>query len=108
MSVEVRPAERELFVAAMEPVLPASLSAFGGMPRENEYLVVFNRGDRADGGAFASSYSMLLKGHINEASSVIWGHGVAHELIHFWNGHSMVPASMDQEWLKEGFTSRRQ
>jgi predicted metalloprotease with PDZ domain len=96
--------QRELFVAAMEPVLPASLSAFGGMPRENEYLVVFNRGDRADGGAFASSYSMLLKGHINEASSVIWGHGVAHELIHFWNGHSMVPASMDQEWLKEGFT----
>lgn len=96
--------QRQLFVDAMEPVLPAAKAAFGGMPRESNYLVVFNRGDRADGGAFAASYSMLLAGTVNEASGVIWGHGVAHEVIHFWNGHSFRPASLDEEWLKEGLT----
>jgi predicted metalloprotease with PDZ domain len=88
----------------MAPVLPAAKSAFGGMPKENDYLVVFNRGSRSDGGAFAASYSMLIKGKVNQSSSVIWGHGVAHEVVHFWNGHSMKPASQDEEWLKEGFT----
>ncbi len=95
---------RELFVEAMKPVLPAAKAAFGGMPNETNYLVVFNRGNRADGGAFLASYSMLLKGAVNEASSVIWGHGVAHEVIHFWNGHALTPVSQDEEWLKEGFT----
>jgi len=96
--------KRQHFVDAMAPILPMSQAAFGGMPNENNYLVVFNRGDRADGGAFNSSYSMLLKGAVNESSSVIWGHGVAHELIHFWNGHAMAPQSQDEEWFKEGFT----
>jgi predicted metalloprotease with PDZ domain len=96
--------QRQLFVDAMEPVLPAARQMFGGMPRENRYLVVFNRGNRSDGGAFAASYSMLIKGTVNESSSVIWGHGIAHEVIHFWNGHTITPASYHEEWLKEGFT----
>ena len=96
--------KRQLFVDAMQPVLPAVRGVFGGMPAESDYLVVFNLGDRADGGAFAASYSMLLTGKVNESSGVIWGHGVAHEVIHFWNGHTVVPASQDEEWFKEGFT----
>jgi len=97
--------QRQLFVDAMEPILPAAKATFGGMPDQNQYLVVFNqKNDQVDGGAFAASYSMLLKGKINEASSVVWGHLVAHELIHFWNGHTFAPVNQDEEWLKEGFT----
>jgi len=96
--------KRDLFVKAMEPILERSVEMFGGMPLENRYLVVVNPGNRNDGGAFASSYSLLIDGVVNESSSVVWGHGMAHEVIHFWNGHSLRPKSQQEEWFKEGFT----
>ncbi|MEZ4647665.1 MAG: hypothetical protein R3E97_02570 [Candidatus Eisenbacteria bacterium] len=95
----------DLFVEAMRPILPGAKAIFGGMPRANRYLVVLSPSERADGGAFADSYSMLLQGTVNEGSSVVWAHGIAHELLHFWNGHTLVPSTpTDEEWFKEGFT----
>ena len=48
---------------------------------------------------------MLISGEVNKESSAVWGHGIAHELMHFWNGHTLVPANnSDEEWFKEGFT----
>lgn len=35
---------------------------------------------------------------------MIWGHGIAHEVIHSWNGHGFARTSQDEEWLKEGLT----
>ncbi|MCZ6767185.1 MAG: hypothetical protein O7D32_09675 [bacterium] len=94
-----------LFVEAMAPLLPAYVEMFGGMPSESRYLVVINPGNRSDGGAFPGSYSMLIRGEVNRTSSAVWGHGIAHELLHFWNGHTIAPASSsDEEWFKEGFT----
>lgn len=98
-------AKKQLFVDAMTPLLPAYVEMFGGMPSASRYLVVINHGNRSDGGAFPGSYSMLIKGDVNQASSVVWGHGIAHELLHFWNGHTIKPESVqDEEWFKEGFT----
>jgi len=96
--------KRDLFVGAMAPVLPAARSIFGGMPLKNRYLAVISRSNRSDGGAFSDSYSMLIKGEVDPTSSVMWAHGIAHELVHFWNGHSMAPTSQLEEWFKEGFT----
>ena len=98
-------AKKQLFVDAMAPLLPAYVETFGGMPKASRYLVVINAGDRSDGGAFPGSYSMLIKGEVNRGSSMVWGHGIAHELLHFWNGHTLFPAHRsDEEWFKEGFT----
>ena len=96
--------KRDLVVATMEPVLPAARRMFGGMPLKNRYLAVISQSDRSDGGAFSDSYSMLIKGEADETSAVVWGHGITHELVHFWNGHSMAPTSQLEEWFKEGFT----
>ena len=97
--------KKALFVDAMRPILPEAKNIFGGMPKANRYLVVLSPSERTDGGAFANSYSMLLQGTVNQASSVVWAHGIAHELLHFWNGHTLVPATpTDEEWFKEGFT----
>lgn len=96
--------KKDLFVKAMKPILKRSVELFGGMPLESRYLVIVNPGDRNDGGAFTSSYSLLINGVVNESSSVIWGHGMAHEVIHFWNGHSLRPKNNQEEWFKEGFT----
>jgi predicted metalloprotease with PDZ domain len=93
----------DLFAETMRPVLPAYVETFGGLPNDTRYLVVLHEDVKSDGGAFPGSYSMLLAGEVNEASRVIWGHGIAHELLHFWNGHTIRPASQE-EWFKEGFT----
>jgi len=97
--------KRSMFVNAMKPVLPAYVEMFGGMPLATRYLVVINSSERSDGGAFLGSYSLLIQGEVNSASQAIWGHGIAHELAHFWNGHAIAPASeSEEEWFKEGFT----
>jgi len=94
----------DLFAATMRPVLPRAKALFGGMPDQSRYLVVINRHGRADGGAYSQSYSLLVEGTVNEASSVVWGHGIVHELLHFWNGHTLKIAGTDEEWFKEGVT----
>ena len=97
--------KKQLFVEAMAPLLPAYVEMFGGMPLASRYLVVINSWDRSDGGAFLGSYSMLIRGEVSRGSAVVWGHGIAHELAHFWNGHAIAPLSeSEEEWFKEGFT----
>ncbi len=96
---------KDMFVDSMTPLLPAYVEMFGGMPSGSRYLAVINPGSRSDGGAFPGSYSMLISGEVNETSSAVWGHGIAHELMHFWNAHTLKPANpSDEEWFKEGFT----
>lgn len=97
-------AERDLFVETMRPVLARAQTIFGGMPARNRYLVVANRYPRTDGGAYSGSYSILLDGPVDDASSVIWGHLIVHEVLHFWNGITLQPVSSREEWFKEGIT----
>lgn len=94
----------DLFAETMRPVLPRAKEIFGGMPNESRYLVVINRHPRTNGGAFSQSYSMLIEGPVNEASAVLWGHGIVHEVLHFWNGHTLLIAGYEEEWFKEGIT----
>ena len=96
---------KQMFVDAMTPLLPAYVEMYGGLPEATRYLAVINPSNRSDGGAFPGSYSMLISGELNQASSAVWGHGIAHELMHFWNGHTLRPETpSDEEWFKEGFT----
>lgn len=96
--------QRDLFIRSFAPILPAARDVFGGMPRKSRYLVVINPGSRTDGGAYLGSYSMLILGEVDEGTSVAWGHGIAHETLHFWNGISLTAASTESEWFKEGGT----
>ncbi len=93
------------FVDVMRAVLPAYQKTFHGLPNATRFLVVINPSSRADGGAFNDSYSMLIRGRVNAGSRAVWGHGIAHEVLHFWNGHTLTPKDHTQEeWFKEGFT----
>ncbi len=77
---------------------------FGGAPLARRYLVVIGEGASGDGGAFAGSFSQLIPGDATPENRVVWGHTMAHELLHFWNGLSLVPADFHEEWFKEGVT----
>jgi len=77
---------------------------FGGPPRAHRYLIVINEDASGDGGAFASSFSQFIQGDADARNEVVWGYVMAHELLHFWNGLTIVPADWHEEWFKEGAT----
>jgi predicted metalloprotease with PDZ domain len=94
---------KPLFTELLSKQLHSYQQLFGADPQSKRYLVVVNEG-LDDGGAFSNSFSQLISEDATDANRVIWGYIMAHELLHFWNGLSMVPADTREEWLKEGFT----
>lgn len=96
--------DRALFADLLRAQLASYLSLFGGPPRAHRFLVVVHAGATNEGGSFAGSFSQLIAGDATEASRVVWGHGMAHEFLHFWNGLSLVPVDAREEWFKEGGT----
>ena len=93
-----------LFVDLLRTQLASYAELFGGPPLSKRYLIVINDHQSGDGGAFASSFSQFVQGDADERNRVIWGYVMAHELLHFWNGLSLVPADHREEWFKEGVT----
>lgn len=93
-----------LFVDLLRTQLASYAELFGGPPLSKRYLIVINENPSGDGGAFASSFSQFIQGDADERNRVIWGYVMAHELLHFWNGLSVVPADSREEWFKEGAT----
>jgi predicted metalloprotease with PDZ domain len=96
--------QREAFMKVFHTQLDSYMKMFGGPPLAKRYLVVINQGDTGDGGAFSGSFSQFLKGDATPATRVLWGRVLAHELLHFWNGHAIAPAEGSEEWFKEGVT----
>lgn len=93
-----------LFVDLLRTQLASYAQLFGGPPLSRRYLIVINEHESGDGGAFASSFSQFVQGDADERNRVIWGYVMAHELLHFWNGLSLVPTDSREEWFKEGVT----
>ncbi|MEF9979616.1 MAG: hypothetical protein RR834_14115 [Thermomonas sp.] len=93
-----------LFVDLLRTQLASYAEMFGGPPLSKRYLVIINEHESGDGGAFASSFSQFIQGDADERNRVIWGYVMAHELLHFWNGLSLVPTDFREEWFKEGVT----
>lgn len=96
--------QRAVFMELIERQLASYRAMFGAAPLAERYLIIINQNDSGDGGAFAGSFSQFLRGAGDQATRPIWGRVVAHELLHFWNGVSLVPFDERQEWFKEGVT----
>lgn len=91
------------FIELMQPIIESTTKYFNGSPKK-KYLIVVNESSViTDGSAFKTSFSQIIKGTINKNSRTNWGHIMAHETIHLWNGHTVIPKGQD-EWFKEGFT----
>ncbi len=95
---------KPLFVDLLRTQLASYAELFGGKPLSNRYLIIINDHASGDGGAFASSFSQFVQGDADARNQVIWGYVMAHELLHFWNGLSLVPVDLREEWFKEGVT----
>ena len=95
---------KPLFVELLRTQLASYAELFGGKPLSTRYLIIINEHASGDGGAFASSFSQFIQGDADARNRVIWGYVMAHELLHFWNGLSLVPVDHREEWFKEGVT----
>lgn len=95
---------RQLFVDLLRTQLESYVELFGGKPRAGRYLIIINEDAGGDGGAFVGSFSQFIAGDADQRNQVIWGYVMAHELLHFWNGLSIVPTDYREEWFKEGVT----
>ncbi|MEW5677296.1 M1 family aminopeptidase [Flavobacterium enshiense] len=98
----MQPSEKD-FIELMQPIIESTTKVFKGSPKK-KYLIVVNENNvMTDGGAFRNSFSQIIKGKVNKNSRTNWGHIMAHETIHLWNGHTLTPKEQE-EWFKEGFT----
>ncbi len=95
---------RQRFVDLLRTQLTSYAVLFGSKPLSSRYLIIVNQHESGDGGAFASSFSQFIQGDADARNQVVWGYVMAHELLHFWNGLSLVPADEREEWFKEGAT----
>lgn len=95
---------RQRFIDLLRTQLASYADLFGGKPLSSRYLIIVNQHESGDGGAFASSFSLFIQGDADGRNQVIWGYVMAHELLHFWNGLSLVPEDHREEWFKEGAT----
>jgi len=93
---------RDAFISMIDKQMNSYQKLYGRGPVADRFLIVINHGATGDGGAFAASFSQYLKDDGSEVSRPIWGKVMAHELAHFWDGHSLVPKNESEEWFKEG------
>jgi predicted metalloprotease with PDZ domain len=93
---------RDAFVSMIGKQMDSYQKLYGRGPVADRFLIVINQGDTGDGGAFSGSFSQYLKDDGSEVARPIWGKVMAHELAHFWDGHSLVPRHESEEWFKEG------
>ncbi|HEX2187535.1 MAG TPA: hypothetical protein VHG51_01495 [Longimicrobiaceae bacterium] len=91
-----------LFQDATSRYLAAAEQVFGSAPR-GRFLVVANPDVFTGGGAFIRTVSMLFRDPVTREGRAEWGHVLAHELVHLWNGHGLR-FQPDEEWFKEGVT----
>lgn len=96
--------QRAMFRDIMERQLHSYQALFARPPLAKRYLVIINQGDSGDGGAFSGSFSQFMRAEASLATRPLWGRVLAHELLHFWNGQSLVPKTDEEEWFKEGVT----
>lgn len=94
----------DLLHQTLAPLVPAAATMFGGTP-SGRFTVIANR-DVYDGGtSFTRSFDMVFRDPPSPKNKGHWGHIIAHELLHLWNGNSIRPVDGTQQyWFSEGFT----
>ena len=94
--------------ALMSKVLGAAareyVRVFPSTPPTSYLMTVFS-GSENDGEAFAQSFAFRTGEVPASENSILWATTLAHELFHFWNGHTLRGADgVASAWLSEGVT----
>ena len=81
------------------------LVAFIGVAGRADYLVVLLPQGERGGESFRASFAFTYDSAPSAANRGDWGHTIAHELFHYWNGWRLRGADYQAtQWFQEGFT----
>ena len=104
-------ANERAYVDTATGVLDYYVELMGGIPRlrsadgVSRSVVIISEDENVDGEVIGNNISMLLNPEGDPMMQVMGQLIFAHEFFHLWNGKSIVPASEDTEWFKEGFSN---
>jgi predicted metalloprotease with PDZ domain len=91
-------------VSALQRMGNEAAAMFPGTP-EGRYLMTFFRAEAEDGESYESSAALTSPYVFDDASMVVTGNTVVHELLHHWIGGMLAPVEHDSlAWFTEGFT----
>ncbi|HYI08163.1 MAG TPA: M1 family aminopeptidase [Thermoanaerobaculia bacterium] len=77
---------------------------FAGTP-PGRYVLTFFRAGEEDGESYESSAALTSPLPFDDASMIVTGNTVVHELLHHWFGGMIAPVEHDSiAWFTEGFT----
>lgn len=92
----------------VERVLKGVVPQFMKMIRHDDsayYSVVLLPMQEYGGEAFRSSFAMTVDVPPSPSNLPMWGHTLAHEIFHYWNGSRLRGADYaSSQWFQEGFT----
>jgi predicted metalloprotease with PDZ domain len=92
-------------------VLDYYIGLMGGLPNPppgvnfEKVLVIVNPGKSSDGEVIGKHISMILDSSGDPMGALFSKLMFAHEFFHLWNGKSIIPESVGEEWFKEGVTN---
>lgn len=92
-------------------VMDYYIELMGGLPnpppgtRFEKVLVVVSPGKTTDGEVIGNHISVILDTSGDPMGAMISRFIFAHEFFHLWNGKSIIPESVSEEWFKEGVTN---
>ena len=85
-------------------VLPRFVRLMGFGEREN-YSVILLPTLETGGESYRHSFAFTLEANPTRANRALWGHTIAHEVFHYWNGSRLRGADYaSSQWFQEGFT----
>jgi predicted metalloprotease with PDZ domain len=90
--------------AVLRGVIPRYLKMFGTAGRQNYSVVLLPVPDHG-GESYRASFAYTFEKAPARASRDEWGHTIAHEIFHYWNGWRLRGADYPStQWFQEGFT----
>lgn len=85
-------------------VLPRFVRLMGFEEREN-YSVILLPTLETGGESYRQSFAYTLDAVPTGVNRALWGHTIAHEVFHYWNGWRLRGADYaSSQWFQEGFT----
>jgi predicted metalloprotease with PDZ domain len=92
-------------VNVLRGVIPRYLQMTGAAPRNENYSVVLLPILDHGGEAYRASFAYTFEKSPSRADRNVWGHTLAHEIFHYWNGWRLRGADYaSSQWFQEGFT----
>jgi predicted metalloprotease with PDZ domain len=98
-------AMRGHIAALLRGVIPRYLKLFGASRQRENYSVVLLPLLDKGGESYRASFAYTFENQPTIANAGDWGHTVAHEIFHYWNGWRLRGADYPgSQWFQEGFT----